>query len=105
MWNLSKEIKEKFLKCTSLPIHESDEDWENALREAKEEGEDLIARLEEDLEESKTELLAILPDRFIPYVKSGIIKSTDITKNSAGRLLTMGARSIQEIRTNFRCCL
>ena len=80
MWNLSKEIKEKFLKCTSLPIHESDEDWENALREAKEEGEDLIARLKEELEESKMELLAILPDRFIPYVENGTLNQPTLPK-------------------------
>jgi hypothetical protein len=43
MWNISKEVKGKFLKYNLLPIHESDQDWEIALREAKEEGEDLIS--------------------------------------------------------------
>ncbi|MEH7252300.1 DUF4085 family protein [Neobacillus niacini] len=80
MWNLSKEVKEKFLKCTILPIHESDEDWEHALRDAKEEGEDLIARLKEELEEVKDELLRILPNRFIHYVDNGTLNQPSLPK-------------------------
>ncbi|SDM56008.1 DUF4085 family protein [Bacillus sp. OK048] len=80
MWNLSKEVKEKFLKCTTLPIHESDEDWEYALRDAKEEGEDLIARLKEELEEVKDELLRILPNRFIHYVDNGTLNQPTLPK-------------------------
>ena len=73
MWNLSKEVKEKFLKCNTLPIPESDEDWENALIEAKEEGEDLSARLKQELEEVKKELLEVLPNRFVFYVENGTL--------------------------------
>ncbi|WP_342429644.1 DUF4085 family protein [Neobacillus sp. FSL H8-0543] len=73
MWNISKEAKGKFIKCNLLPIHESDQDWEIALREAKEEGEDLHARLKEELEEVKKELLHVLPDCFIPYVENGTL--------------------------------
>ena len=53
MWNISKEAKKKFLKYNLLPIHESDHDWEIAIREAREEGEDLISRLNEELNEVK----------------------------------------------------
>lgn len=73
MWNLSKEVKEKFRKCNLLPIPESDKDWEYALREAKEEGEDLIGRLKEELEEVKEELLQVLPNRFIPNAENGTL--------------------------------
>lgn len=80
MWNISKEVKEKYLKCNQLPIHESDKDWESALREAKEEGEDLIGRLKEELEEVKEELLHVLPSRFIPYVENGTLNQPTLPK-------------------------
>ena len=71
MWNLSKEAKTRFSKCHLLPIHESDDDWKIAIRTAKEEGEDLLARLKENLKEVKAELLQVLPSRFIPYLEDG----------------------------------
>lgn len=89
MWNLSKEVKEKFSKCHLLPIHESDHQWEIELREAHEEGEDLLTRLNKELEEVKEELLRVLPSRFVRYVEKWNIKSTDITKSRARRLFTM----------------
>ena len=36
MWNISKEVKDEFLKHNLLPIHETDDEWEMTLREAKE---------------------------------------------------------------------
>lgn len=81
MWNITKEAKEKFAKCNLLPIHETDEEWEIVLREAKEEGEDYISYLKEDLEEAKEELLQILPDRFIRYVKDGILNQPTLPKS------------------------
>ncbi|WP_255249823.1 hypothetical protein [Bacillus sp. FJAT-45066] len=42
MWNISKETKREFATCNLLPIHESDDVWEIALRDAQEEGEDLF---------------------------------------------------------------
>ncbi|KAB2336220.1 DUF4085 family protein [Cytobacillus depressus] len=80
MWNISKEAKEKFLKCHLLPIHESDNDWETILREANENGEDLITLLKESLEEVKEELLKILPSRFIPYVENGTLNQPSLPK-------------------------
>jgi hypothetical protein len=80
MWNISKEVKGKFLKCNLLPIHESDQDWEIAQREAIEEGEDLHARLKEELEEVKMELLNVLPDGFIPYVKNGTLNQPSLPR-------------------------
>ncbi|MEC1523796.1 DUF4085 family protein [Neobacillus niacini] len=81
MWNLTKEAKEKFSKCHLLPIHESDDDWKMAITEAKAEGEDLIARLNEELEEVKEELLLVLPSRFIPYVEDGTLNQPTLPKN------------------------
>ncbi len=80
MWNISKVVKEKFSKNNLLPIHESDQDWENALKEAKEEGEDLITRLKEELEEVKAELLQVLPSRFIPYMENGTLNQPALPK-------------------------
>lgn len=81
MWNISKEVKEKFVKCHLLPIHESDEDWEHSLREANEENDNLFARLEEDLIEVKEELLQVLPIRFIPYVENGSLNQPSLPKS------------------------
>ncbi|MDG5786154.1 DUF4085 family protein [Evansella sp. AB-P1] len=80
MWNISKNVKEKFTTCNLLPIHESDRDWEVALREANEEGEDLTARLKEELEEVKEKILHILPTRFIPYVENGTLNQPTLPK-------------------------
>lgn len=80
MWNITKEAKERFLKYNLLPIHESDEEWEIVIREANEEGEDLEARLSEELEEVKEELLQILPSRFIPYVENGTLNKPTLPK-------------------------
>ncbi|MGE8080086.1 DUF4085 family protein [Peribacillus loiseleuriae] len=80
MWNISKEAKEKFQKYNLLPIHESDHDWVSVLREANEEGEDLITRLKEELEEVKEELLHALPSRFIPYVNNGTLNQPTLPK-------------------------
>ncbi|RCW63936.1 DUF4085 family protein [Saliterribacillus persicus] len=80
MWNISKDAKENFSKYNLLPIHESDDEWEVTLREAKEEGEDIITRLNEELEEVKEELLSVLPARFIPYVENGILNQPTLPK-------------------------
>lgn len=80
MWNISKEAKEKFLKNNLLPIHESDHEWEIVLREAKEEGEDLITRLNKELDEVKEELLQVLPSRFIQYLKNGTLNQPTLPK-------------------------
>lgn len=80
MWNITKQAKEKFAKYNTLPIHESDEIWEIVLREAKEEGEDLISHLQEELQEVKEELLHTLPDRFIPYVENGTLNQPTLPK-------------------------
>ena len=82
MWNISKEAKEKFLKYNLLPIHESNHDWEIELREAKEEGEDPITRLKEELEEVKEELLLVLPSRFIPYLENGTLNQPTLPKTA-----------------------
>ncbi|MEY8738571.1 DUF4085 family protein [Bacillales bacterium AN1005] len=64
--------KRLFPTCTALPIHETDEDWEITLREAKEEGEDIHTTLKAELEEkAKAELLQVLPSRFIPLLENG----------------------------------
>ncbi|MDR4887707.1 DUF4085 family protein [Fredinandcohnia sp. QZ13] len=81
MWNLTKQAKEKFSTCNTLPIHESEEEWEFSLRDAKEEGEDLISRLKEELEEVKGVLLQTLPDRFLPYVKNGTLNQPTLPKS------------------------
>ncbi len=81
MWNLTKQAKEKFSKCNILPIPETDEEWEITLREAEEEGEDLISHLKEELEEMKEELLQILPSRFIPYVENGTLNQPTLQKS------------------------
>jgi hypothetical protein len=80
MWNISKEAKRSFLKCNLLPIHESDSDWELAIREAKEENEDLFSRLKKELEEVKGELLKVLPSRFIPYLENGTLNQPTLPK-------------------------
>lgn len=76
MWNISKAVKERFVKINMLPIRESDEDWENVIRDAKEE----LEEVKEELEEVKEELLHILPSRFIPYVENGIINQPTLPK-------------------------
>ena len=80
MWNISKEIKRNFAMCNLLPIHESDDEWEIALREAQEDGEDLISRLKEELEEVKEELLPILPSRLVPYLEDGTLNQPTLPK-------------------------
>ncbi|WP_404332398.1 DUF4085 family protein [Mesobacillus maritimus] len=81
-WNLSKEAKEKFLKCNLLPIHESDEEWEMVLREAEEEeGENLQGRLTAELEEVKKELVQVLPSRFLQYVENGQLNQPTLPKS------------------------
>lgn len=80
MWNLSKEVKESYTKYNLLPIHETDQDWETALREAKEEGEDLIGQLKGELEDVKEELLDVLPSRFIQYVENGTLNQPTLPK-------------------------
>jgi hypothetical protein len=81
MWNLTKETKEAFLKHNLLPIPETDSDWEYALSEAEEEGEDLKTRLHKELEEVREELLTVLPSRFIPYVKDGTLNQPSLPRS------------------------
>ncbi|MBM7662913.1 hypothetical protein JOC85_003724 [Bacillus mesophilus] len=81
MWNISKEAKERFLKHNLLPIHESDREWEISLREAREEGEDLITSLQEELAEVKEELLQVLPSRFVPYLEDGSLNQPTLPKS------------------------
>lgn len=73
MWNISMGVKDKFEKCNLLPIPESNEEWDMIIQEAKEVGEDLYARLEEELEDVKSELVQVLPNRFVPYLKNGLL--------------------------------
>ncbi|WP_042150070.1 DUF4085 family protein [Paucisalibacillus sp. EB02] len=80
MWNVTKEARLKFEKCNLLPIHESDEEWEMALRDAELEGEDIQARLKEELEEVKDDLLHVLPSRFIPYLENGTLNQPTLPK-------------------------
>ncbi len=81
MWNLTTQAKEAFLKHNLLPIPETDSDWESTLREAKEEGEDLPARLKEELEDIKAELLTVLPSRFVPYLENGTLNQPSLPKS------------------------
>ncbi len=81
MWNLTKQAKEKLNKCNTLPIPETDEEWEISLREAKEDGEDLLSYFKNELEEVKEELLLTLPDRFIPYVENRTLNQPTLTKS------------------------
>ncbi|WP_066307596.1 DUF4085 family protein [Bacillus sp. FJAT-29814] len=81
MWSITSAAKEKFRKCHLLPIHESDEDWERALQEAEEEGEDLIGRLKVELEEVKQELVQVVPSWFIPYVENGTLNQPTLPKD------------------------
>lgn len=81
MWNLSKEAKERFLKCNLLPIPESDEEWEITLREAEAEGEDLQGRLRTELEEVKNDLVQILPSRFLAYIENGQLNQPTLPKS------------------------
>ncbi len=78
MWNLTSESKEEFLKSSLLPIHESDEEWEYALKEAQEEGFDLKDRLQEELNVVKDELRQILPSSFLPYVENGTLNQPSL---------------------------
>lgn len=87
MWNISKEAKEKFTKCHLLPIHESDEEWEHAIREANEENGDLFARLEENLKEVKEDLLQVLPSHFLPYVENETLNQPSLPKSVRERYL------------------
>ncbi|EPD53272.1 hypothetical protein HMPREF1210_01003 [Paenisporosarcina sp. HGH0030] len=80
MWSISKEVKERFLMCNLLPIHESDQNWEVARKEAIEERYDLIARLKEELEDVKARLLAVLPSRFIPFVENATLNQPTLPK-------------------------
>jgi hypothetical protein len=81
MWNISKVVKDEFLKHNSLPIHETDEEWEMTLRAAEEEGEDLTARLNEELAEAKDQLLPVLPCRFLPYLQDGTLNQPTLPKD------------------------
>lgn len=81
MWNLTTQAKEAFLKHNLLPIPETDSYWESTLREAKEEGEDLPARLKEELEDIKAELLTVLPSRFVPYLENGTLNQPSLPKS------------------------
>ncbi|WP_405100561.1 DUF4085 family protein [Oceanobacillus sp. FSL H7-0719] len=78
MWNLTLEAKETFEKSNLLLIHESDDEWEAVLREAKEEGVDIHGELRDELEEVKTELYQIVPKRFHPYIESGTLNQPDL---------------------------
>lgn len=78
MWNVTKEVRERFEKSNLLPIHETDEDWGITIEDAKEEGEDIIARLKEELEEVKEELLLILPSRFHSYIEDGTLNQPSL---------------------------
>lgn len=80
MWNITKKAKNTFITNNLLPIHESDDDWEIALREAEEEGEDLITRLREELDEVKAELLHVLPSPFIPFLENGSLNQPTLPK-------------------------
>jgi len=80
MWNVSKEARTKFEKCNLLPIHETDEEWEMVVRDAELDGEDLSARLRDELEEVKEELLQVLPKRFIPYLENGTLNQFTLPK-------------------------
>lgn len=92
MWNITKEAKDTFAKNNLLPIHESDEEWEIAFREAEQGGEDLVSRLVEKLNRIKAELHHVLPSRFIPYLEDGSLKSTDPTPSHTRRLSSMDER-------------
>ena len=80
MWNISKDVKDEFLKHTLLPIPGTDEEWEMTLREAKEEGEDLTNRLSEELREAKEQLLHVLPSQFLPYLQNGTLNQPTLPK-------------------------
>ncbi|WP_026907334.1 DUF4085 family protein [Paucisalibacillus globulus] len=88
MWHITKEARKKFETCNLLPIHESDEEWESALKEAKEEGEDLIAFLQQELEEVKEDLIKVLPSRFIPYLENGTLNQPTLPKKVRDDYLT-----------------
>lgn len=81
MWNISKEVKDEFLKHHLLPILETDEEWEMTLRAAKEEGEDLAGRLKDELAEAKEQLLHVLPSRFLPYLQDGTLNQPSLPKS------------------------
>jgi hypothetical protein len=81
IWNLTKEKKERFLTTHLLPIHESDEDWERALISAKEEGEDLISILREELDKAKEGLRPILPSKIVPFLEDGTLNQPTLPKD------------------------
>ncbi|RVT59873.1 DUF4085 family protein [Niallia taxi] len=81
MWNISINAKKAFSKCTALPIHETDEDWEITLREANEEGEDIHTTLKAELKEAKAELMQVLPSRFIPFLENGTLNQPVLPKD------------------------
>ncbi|MEW9108091.1 MAG: DUF4085 family protein [Cytobacillus gottheilii] len=80
MWHLTREAQVRFAQVNLLPIHESDEDWEIALSEAEEEGEDLFASLKEDLDEVREELQQVLPSRFITYLDNNTLNHPSLPK-------------------------
>lgn len=78
MWNITLEAKEIFERSNLLPIHETDDEWEIVLREAKEEGEDIFQELRTELDEIKEELYQIVPKRFHPYIENGTLNQPSL---------------------------
>ncbi len=99
MWHLSQQAKDQFERSHSLPIRESDEEWEIALLEAKEENRNLYVELAQELELEKTRLCKVLPERFRPYVEDGTLNSPALPKKVRQDYLTWMQQQQEQFET------
>ncbi|MGM9950629.1 MAG: DUF4085 family protein [Lysinibacillus sp.] len=77
---MTLEKKKQFERVSLLPIQESDEEWDIVIREAQEEGRDLAKELRQELEEIREELIAVIPERFHPYVQDDTLNTPTLPK-------------------------
>ena len=98
MWHLTIEKKKESEKAHVLSIRETDEEWENDLQAAEEEGIDLAAELREWLDEVRPRLLQALPEKFHPYVHNHTFNTQYLPKTVRKQYLAWTADVDQTFR-------
>ncbi|MFF5995426.1 DUF4085 family protein [Lysinibacillus sp. KU-BSD001] len=80
MWHLTLQKKKESEPAHILPIRETDDEWENDLQTAREEGMDLAAELQARLDEVRERLLQVLPEKFHPYIHNDTLNTPNLPK-------------------------
>ncbi|MBE1555641.1 DUF4085 family protein [Sporosarcina limicola] len=82
-----------------LTLPESDEEWTDFIRSFEENGEDVHAYLQSELERNKGRLLTVLPEEFHSFIEDGSINQPYLPKEVRERLLMWSNEMEQNYKT------